>query len=53
MWNDLLANGLVDELHLMVGPVIVGGGTPIFKSKPEVSFRLINCASGMAQRTCF
>jgi dihydrofolate reductase len=42
MWNDLLANGLVDELHLMVGPVIVGDGTPIFASKPEVSFRLID-----------
>jgi dihydrofolate reductase len=30
MWHGLLRQGLVDELHLMVGPVVLGGGTPIF-----------------------
>jgi dihydrofolate reductase len=30
MWAGLLARGLVDELHLMVGPAAVGGGTPLF-----------------------
>jgi dihydrofolate reductase len=42
LWNDLLANDLVDELHLMIGPVVLGAGTPIFDGKPPVSLRLID-----------
>ena len=42
LWNDLLANDLVDELHLMVGPVILGAGTPVFDGQPAVSLRLID-----------
>jgi dihydrofolate reductase len=30
MWAGLLDQGLVDELHLMVGPAALGGGTPVF-----------------------
>jgi dihydrofolate reductase len=40
LWSDLLADGLVDELHLMIGPVVVGGGTPVFDGQPPVSLQL-------------
>jgi dihydrofolate reductase len=40
--NDLLAHDLVDELHLMIGPVVLGAGTPIFVDQPAVTLRLID-----------
>jgi len=42
LWNDLLVNELVDELHLVLAPVILGAGTPIFDGKPPVALRLID-----------
>jgi dihydrofolate reductase len=45
LWNDLLRHGLVDELHMMIGPVALGAGTPIFDGKPPVLFRLIDTHS--------
>jgi dihydrofolate reductase len=42
LWNDLLAHDLVDELHLMIGQVILGAGTPAFDGQPAVSLRLID-----------
>lgn len=42
LWNDLLVHGLVDELHLMILPVVIGDGTPIFNTKPDVTLRLID-----------
>jgi dihydrofolate reductase len=42
LWNDLLANDLVDELHLMMGPVVLGAGTPVFDEQPAVTLRLID-----------
>lgn len=42
LWSDLLVRGLVDELHLMIGAGVLGGGTPIFRGRPPVSLRLLD-----------
>jgi dihydrofolate reductase len=42
LWNDLLAHDLVDEIHLMIGNVVLGEGVPVFAGKPDVSLRLID-----------
>jgi dihydrofolate reductase len=41
LWNDLLVAGLVDELHLMIGPALLGGGTPVFEGPARVALRLL------------
>lgn len=41
MWNDLLVNGLVDEVHLMVGARFLGTGVPVFEDQPPVDMQLI------------
>jgi dihydrofolate reductase len=42
LWNGLLKGGLVDELHLTIGPVLVGAGTPLFDGRTPVSLRLLD-----------
>ena len=42
LWSELLALGLVDQLHLIIGPTILGTGAPIFKDKPPISLRLLD-----------
>ena len=39
-WTPLLTSGLVDELHLLVGPGAVTDGTPLF-AKPLTGLRLL------------
>ncbi|WP_433781441.1 dihydrofolate reductase family protein [Actinomycetospora sp. CA-101289] len=34
VWNDLLTAGLVGELHLLVGPTLLGAGIPVFRGPP-------------------
>jgi dihydrofolate reductase len=42
LWNDLLVTGLVDELHLMIGAVVLGGGTPAFSDGLTADLRLLD-----------
>jgi dihydrofolate reductase len=42
VWNGLLAGGLVDELHLMIGAGLVGEGMRVFESRPPGSLRLLD-----------
>jgi riboflavin biosynthesis pyrimidine reductase len=40
VWNDLLQAGLVDEVHLLVGPAMVGGGVAAFRDGTTARLRL-------------
>ena len=42
LWNDLLTHGLVDELHLMIGPGVLAAGTRAFESRPPVQLKLVD-----------
>ena len=41
LWTALLAQGLVDELHLMVAPIVIGGRTPAFPERQKSLLRLL------------
>lgn len=41
LWSDLLAARLVDELHLLIGPGVVGAGVRAFETRPPGSLRLL------------
>lgn len=40
-WNGLLAEGLIDELHLMVSPTVLGNGVTLFGVPADLE--LIEC----------
>ena len=42
LWADLLHAGLVDELHLLVGPVVLAGGLPAYGPGPVPPLRLLD-----------
>ncbi len=42
VWGDLLDAGLVDELHLLVAPVVLGAGIPAYGSGAAPAMRLVD-----------
>jgi dihydrofolate reductase len=42
LWNSLLAEDLVDEIHLLIGNHILGQGIPVFAGNTPVSLRLLD-----------
>ena len=42
LWNDLLAAGLVDELHFMIGAGVDGEGVRAFETRPSGPLRLLD-----------
>lgn len=41
LWNGLLTEGVLDELHLLLGPDAIGQGIPLFEAPAQLS--LIEC----------
>lgn len=41
LWNNLLTAGLIDELHFMIGPGVVGEGIRAFETQPAGRLRLL------------
>ena len=42
LWNDLLAHDLIDEIHLLIGNLVLGQGIPVFVGNTSASLRLMD-----------
>ena len=42
LWNSVLAAELVDKLHLVVGALLLGSGTPAFSGGTTARLRLLD-----------
>jgi dihydrofolate reductase len=40
--GDLIPRGLIDEFRIAVNPIILGGGTPLFKQGERVKLKLLD-----------
>jgi dihydrofolate reductase len=40
-WSALLEAGVVDELHVLVGPSLLGAGSPLYNGSARVPLRLL------------
>ena len=52
LWADLLAAGLVGQLHPYGGAAVLGAGGPAFDGPLPVSLRLVGPAGSRGSTTC-
>jgi hypothetical protein len=51
LWNDLLAHDLVDELHLLIGNLVLGQRVPVLRASLPLRFGSSTPAGGKTPTT--